>query len=280
MPVDKSNEEIKQAVKKHYAEAITQKNSSCCSPIPVEYDKDAAGRFVKLAGYSDEEVSEMPEDVTSFGCGNPVSFMDVKKGEVVLDLGSGSGLDLILAANKVGDEGKVIGLDMTQEMIETCRNNLERAGIKNAELRQGEIEKMPVNDSEVDWIISNCVINLSPDKKKVFAEAYRVLKPGGQMMISDIVTLGLPDEYRNDIMAWVGCIAGAVDEDEYIKLVKDTGFSEVEIKGKMIYNSQSLSTLANDACGCGTDDKAVDKSVVDKYADKVASVRLYAKKPE
>lgn len=280
MSLNRSKEEIKQAVKKHYAEAITQKNSSCCGPAPVEFDKEAVARFAQLAGYGAEDLANMPETVTSFGCGNPVAFLKVQKGEVVLDLGSGSGLDLILAAKKVGDEGKAIGLDMTPEMIETCRKNLDKAGIKNAELRQGEMENMPVKDNEVDWIISNCVINLSPDKKQVFAEAFRVLKPGGQMMISDIVTTGLPDEYRDDIMAWVGCIAGAVEEDEYVNLVKEAGFGNVEVVEKMTYSARTLNTLANDACGCGTGESTIDKTQVDKYADKVASIRLYAKKPE
>lgn len=285
MSEKKSPDNIKEAIRDHYGKAIKlhteNKTSSCCSPQPVEFDKDTAERFAKMAGYNDEQLSDMPENVTSFGCGNPVAFMNVKEGETVLDLGSGSGLDLILASKKVGDTGKVIGLDMTDEMIDVCRSNLEKAGVKNSQVLKGEMEDMPVADSEVDWIISNCVINLSPDKKKVFAEAYRVLKPGGQVMVSDIVTIGMPDEYRDSISAWVGCIAGAVEEDEYIKLMEEAGFVDVKVTGKMVYTGDALSALANDNCGCGPEDElAITIKDVEKYSDRVASVRVYAKKPE
>jgi len=279
MSTKRTKEEIKEAVKKHYGAAIIQ-NSSCCGSTPADFDPEAAGRFAHLVGYTDDQLAELPEGVMSFGCGNPVNFIDVKKGDVVLDLGSGAGLDLILAAKRVGDEGKAIGLDMTPEMIKTCRTNLEAAGVKNAEVRQGEMEKMPVADSEVDWIISNCVINLSPVKEKVFEEAFRVLKPGGRMLVSDIVTLNLPDEYRDDIMAWVGCIAGAVEEDEYVRLVKEAGFEEVKIVDKMTYTADTLGTLASDSCCCGTSERSIDKTLVDKYASTVASIKLSAIKPE
>jgi len=280
MAAKRSNEEIKDAVRKHYGTAITQKSGSCCSPTPIEFDKEAAGRFVQLAGYSDKEVGDMPQDVTSFGCGNPVNFIKVKPGEVVLDLGSGAGLDLILAARKVGPTGRVIGLDMTDEMIEVCRRNLKAANIENGEVRKGEMEKMPVDDGAIDWIISNCVINLSPEKEKVFAEAYRVLKPGGSVLVSDIVTCDLPEEYRDNITAWVGCIAGAVDEEEYLRLMREAGFEDVKVVDKMMYNAKNLVTLAGDACGCGSDAPAVDQKVIDKYADRVASVKVSARKPE
>ncbi len=307
MSEHKAPKDIKEKIKDHYAKAINLKvqnvtdslqmtstnsccsstddkkestESSCCSPQPVEFDKEAAERFAKMAGYTDEQLADMPGTVSSFGCGNPVAFMKVKPGEVVLDLGSGSGLDLILAAKKVGDTGKAIGLDMTDAMIDVCRKNLVTAGIKNAEVRKGEMEKMPVVDSEVDWIISNCVINLSPEKEQVFAEAFRVLKPGGQVMVSDIVTIGLPDEFRSDIGAWVGCIAGAVEEDEYISLMQKAGFTDVEVTEKLVYDSSSLAAMANDNCGCGTDgDRTFSLEDADKYAGKVATVRVYAKKP-
>ena len=278
MTTKRSSSEIKQAVKEHYGTAIKQ-NSSCCKTTE-DFDPEAAARFVQLAGYSDDQVKDMPEGVTSFGCGNPVNFIDVKQGDVVMDLGSGAGLDLILAAGKVGPRGKVIGLDMTPEMIERCQSNLKKAGITNAEVLRGEMENMPISDSTVDCIISNCVINLSPDKHDVFAEAFRVLRPGGRMLVSDIVTLDLPEEYRDDITAWVGCIAGAVEEEEYIKLVKEAGFEDVKIVDKMIYNSASLNSLADDACGCGGGNKEIDKKLVDKYANKVASVKLSARKPK
>lgn len=297
MSEHKAPKDIKEKIKDHYAKAIQLKvenvsseccpptsdsstDSSCCTPRPIEFDKEAAERFAKMAGYTDEQLSNMPGTVSSFGCGNPVPFMKVKSGDVVLDLGSGSGLDLILAAKKVGDSGKAIGLDMTDAMIDVCRKNLVTAGINNAEVRKGEMEKMPVVDSEVDWIISNCVINLSPEKEKVFSEAFRVLKPGGQVMVSDIVTIGLPDEFRSDIGAWVGCIAGAVEEDEYIRLMTEAGFDDVEVTEKLVYDSSSLAAMANDNCGCGTDgDRTFSLNDADKYAGKVATVRVYAKKP-
>jgi ubiquinone/menaquinone biosynthesis C-methylase UbiE len=280
---NKSKAEIKNAVREHYATAISRKSASCCNPNPVNFDEEAAGRFVKLAGYTDSELTGVPESVTSFGCGNPVALAEVSEGQTVLDLGSGAGLDLILAARKVGPEGKVIGLDMTPEMIETCRRNLERAKISNAEVRLGEMEKMPVADGEIDWIISNCVINLSPDKEAVFAEAFRVLKPGGRVMVSDIVTHGLADEYREDLMAWVGCIAGAVDEDDYIALAEKAGFADVKVVDRMIYNETSIGTLANDACGCCSGDagpNALNETSLAHYANKISSIKLSARKPE
>ena len=293
MSEHKAPENIKEQIKDHYAKAINLKvqkvtgdlpmassGSSCCAPTPVEFDKEAAERFAKMAGYTDEQLKDIPGTVSSFGCGNPVAFMKVKPGEVVLDLGSGSGLDLILAAKKVGDTGKAIGLDMTDAMIDVCRKNLVTAGIKNAEVRKGEMESMPVVDNEVDWIISNCVINLSPEKEKVFAEAFRVLKPGGQVMVSDIVTMNLPDEFRSDIGAWVGCIAGAVEEDEYMQLMRDAGFENVEVTEKLVYDSSSLAAMANDNCGCGTEgDRTFSLEDANKYAGRVATVRVYAKKP-
>ncbi len=277
MATKRSSEEIKAAVREHYGKAITQK-SGCCGPKVQTLDADAADRFVDMAGYSAEELRDLPGDVTTFGCGNPVALAGVKEGQTVLDLGSGAGLDLILASKKVGPSGKVIGLDMTPEMIETCKKNLERANVTNGEVRFGEMEAMPVADGEVDWIISNCVINLSPDKEKVFAEAYRALKPGGRVMVSDIVTINLPDEFRDDMAAWAGCIAGAVEEYEYIGLAHNAGFVDVEIVDRMVYGEESVDALANDSCGCGGDGTANDASMK-KYANRVASVKLSARKP-
>ncbi len=270
--------EIRQAVKEHYGTAIRQQNC-CCGSDTKDSAADGASRSAHRAGYTTEQLRDLPEGVISFGCGNPVNFMDVKPGDVVLDLGSGAGLDMILAAEKVGPSGRVIGLDMTPEMIETCRANLSAAGVTNAEVRQGEMEDMPVADGEVDWVISNCVINLSPEKDRVFAEAWRVLKPGGRLLVSDIVTLGLPDECRDDITAWVGCIAGAVEEDRYVLLVREAGFEDIGIIDKVVYDSQSLHTLADDACGCGAGDQAISRPAVDSYIGRVASIRLSARKP-
>ncbi len=281
----RSKDEIKEAVKKHYGDAITKTSGSCCSPKPIELETGTIARYVELAGYTKEELAGVPETATTFGCGNPVNFIDVQPGQTLLDLGSGAGLDLILAARKVGPTGTVIGLDMTPQMIEACRNNLSKAGVTNYDVRLGEMERMPVADAEVDWIISNCVINLSPDKEAVFAEAFRVLKPGGRMLVSDIVTNNLPEKYRNDISAWVGCIAGAVEEAEYIGLVRKAGFVDVSVVDRLVYTEQTLDTLANDYCGCGPEasskplPKSLDSGGVKDCSGRVSSIKLAARKP-
>jgi len=275
----RKDDAIRKAVRKHYGEAISQKKGSCCGPTPSQITDGQPSEFARLARYSAEELTAVPETATSFGCGNPVSFMEVTEGQTVLDLGSGAGMDLILASRKVGRTGRVIGLDMTPEMIEVCKRNLSAAKVTNAEVRQGMMENMPVADGEVDWIISNCVINLSPDKPRVFAEAFRVLKPGGRVMVSDIVTNSLPDEYRDDIMAWVGCLAGALEEEEYLALMRKAGFEDVKIVDKMTYDKASLTTLASDPCGCTASEQTVSADIVEKYAGRVASVKVSARKP-
>lgn len=279
--MNKEHDDIKSAVRKHYGAAITQ-GASCCGSLS---DTKAGGRYAQLAGYTPEELATMPESVTTFGCGNPTTFAEMKPGEVVLDLGSGAGLDLILASRKVGPSGKVIGLDMTPEMIKAANENLRKAGITNFEIRQGEMEQMPVKDSEVDWIISNCVINLSPDKAKVFAEAYRVLKPGGRMLVSDIVTHELPTAVQKDIAAWVTCVGGAVEEDEYIRLVKLAGFEQVEIVDRLVYDEVSIKAMFCDSTCCGPKPISLDtrpNSLTEKnigpLVGKIASIKLSAKK--
>ncbi len=275
------HDDIKSAVRKHYGAAITQ-GSSCCGP---NISTDAGGRYAQLAGYAPQELATLPESVTTFGCGNPLTFASMKPGEVVLDLGSGAGLDLILASRKVGPTGKVIGLDMTPEMIQAANENLRKAGITNFEIRSGEMEKMPVADCEIDWIISNCVINLSPDKAKVFAEAFRVLKPGGRMLVSDIVTHQLPTAVRNDIAAWVTCVGGAVEEDEYISLVKQAGFEQVEVVDRLVYDESSIKSMFCDSTCCGPqpitlEKKSLATSATDfsALAGKIASIKLSARK--
>jgi arsenite methyltransferase len=228
--VEKSQEEqIKGAVKAYYGARAQQVVPSCCGP------EVCCGR----AGSEERPVDAHEADspccadelaVGSLGCGNPLDFVDIQEGQVVLDLGSGLGLEVILASQMVGNTGKVIGLDMTPEMIERATRNAERAGVGNiADFRLGEMEKMPVDDESVDWIISNCVVNLSPDKARVFQEAFRVLKTGGTMLISDLVSSGLPDEMRKDLTAWAQCLGGTVEEEEYLRLIKDAGFAEVAV---------------------------------------------------
>jgi ubiquinone/menaquinone biosynthesis C-methylase UbiE len=182
-------------------------------------------------GYSEEELRAAPEGANlGLGCGNPLAHASLKKGETVLDLGSGAGFDCFLAARRVGTAGKVIGVDMTPEMIEKARENARKGGFANVEFRLGEIEKLPVEDGSVDVLISNCVINLSPDKPRVFREALRVLKPGGRLMVSDIVLRReLPAAIRDSVSAYVGCISGAVLKDEYLGALSAAGFQEIDI---------------------------------------------------
>jgi len=206
----------------------TQTQSSCCGT--PDTDPDQLSKVVKL--YQDPGVTDLPKEVTdiSLGCGDPVTLASLKPGQTVLDLGSGGGIDCFLAAKKVGPSGRVIGVDMTAEMIEKARSNKVKVGVDNVEFRLGEIEHLPVGDDRVDVIISNCVINLSPDKDQVFSEAFRVLKSGGELAVSDIVTNGpLPDEIKNDLSAWAGCIAGALDVKDYIGAIESAGFVDVEL---------------------------------------------------
>jgi len=228
----KKNEKIKQHVKKHYAELA--KGTSCCD-VSTCCGPSSRTSFAKIIGYSDEELESLPDSVvgTVAGCGNPTAMADLKEGEVVLDLGSGGGIDAFLAAKKVGSKGNVIGVDMTEEMVQLAKENAEKMKAENVEFRLGEIENLPLEDEMVDVIISNCVINLSPDKDKVFREAFRVLKPGGRLLISDIVTQGeLPKEIRENLEMWAACVAGALDEKDYIQKIMDAGFEKVEVIAK------------------------------------------------
>lgn len=222
----------KKAVREGYAKIARQESNCCCGPkssccggSQTEYD------ISKSIGYSDDEMKSVPDGANlGLGCGNPVALASLKPGEIVLDLGSGAGFDSFLAAEKVGPTGKVIGVDMTSEMLETARRNVEKGNYTNVEFRLGEIEHLPVSDNSVDAIISNCVINLSPDKDSVFIEAFRVLKPGGRLMVSDIVLLGeLPDFIKNSIEAYVGCLSGALLKAEYLKKIEAAGFRDVNV---------------------------------------------------
>jgi SAM-dependent methyltransferase len=236
-PVSKmSEEEIKEEVKRAYAELATASKGCCTDKSCCDGNNSWSPRQnrAKLFGYP---VDELPESLTDAyaGCGNPVALASLQEGEVVLDLGSGAGLDAFMAAEKVGEAGKVIGVDMTPEMVQKAQENAVTIGAKNTEFRLGEIEKLPVEDDSVDVIISNCVINLAPDKMKVFQEAYRVLRPGGKLMVSDMVIIKpLPDEVRESIHSYTGCIAGAIPEAEYLQIIREAGFESVrtlEISG-------------------------------------------------
>ncbi len=243
------NEAIKEHVREHYSNVALRAREggrSCCE---AEYTSNccgstSSGDYAQGMGYSKEDLDELPETVVGAcaGCGNPTALASLKEGEVVLDLGSGGGIDVFLASEKIGPTGKAIGVDMTQDMIDLAKKNADDMGLKNVEFRLGEIEDLPVEDESVDVIISNCVINLSPDKDKVFDEAYRVLKPGGRIIISDIVTNGeLPPEVRNDPDAWAECIAGAIDEEEYLNKIADAGFEDIHVLSKKSYTDRIFS---------------------------------------
>jgi len=214
---------IHETVREHYAERI-KSNASCCG------DDTCCSTDSKL--YPEELLATLPEgeSAVSYGCGDPITLASLQPGQTVLDLGSGAGIDCFFAAKKVGETGRVIGVDMTPEMLERARSSAKRLNLSNVEFRQGYIEELPVDSNTVDIIISNCVINLSPDKSKVFAETFRVLKPGGKLAVSDIVTDGpLPDSVRKSLSAWAGCVAGAVDAKEYIGMMEAVGFTNVSI---------------------------------------------------
>ena len=238
---------IKESVRRYYAELARADSSSCCGPDSCCAPTQS---MAEMIGYSQQELSSLPEDVagSSFGCGNPLALSEIRSGEVVLDLGSGAGLDVILAAQRVGETGKVIGLDMTPEMIERSTKSAERAGLDHiVEFRLGDMEAMPIDDESVDLIISNCVVNLSPEKEKVFREAYRVLKPGGRMLISDIVTSHpLPEETKHDLSSWAGCVSGALEESEYLAAISKVGFENVAVMNKVDATAAELGTTC---CG-------------------------------
>jgi arsenite methyltransferase len=215
---------IHETVREHYAERI-KNSASCCGP---DNCCDTSSNL-----YPVDLLTTVPSDVasTSYGCGDPITLASLKPGQTVLDLGSGAGLDCLLAAKKVGETGRVIGVDMTPEMIERARVNAKRVNATNVEFRHGYLEELPVDSNTVDVIISNCVINLSPDKEKVFNEAFRVLAPGGKLAVSDIVTDGpLPEQVKQSLSAWAGCVAGAVEAKDYIGMMESVGFTDISIK--------------------------------------------------
>lgn len=215
---------VHDAVREHYAERI-KNNASCC-------DDNCCGDKTESALYPVDLLATLPEgeSAVSYGCGDPITLASLKPGQTVLDLGSGAGLDCFFAAKQVGAAGKVIGVDMTPEMLERARSSAKRLNLTNVEFRQGFLEDLPVESNSVDVVISNCVINLSPDKSKVFSEAFRVLKRGGKFAVSDIVTDGeLPDAVRTSMAAWAGCVAGAVDAKEYVAMMQAVGFTDISI---------------------------------------------------
>ena len=219
---------IREVVKGRYAQIAKQDQQSCCPSYACGGGPLSQAEAI---GYSREDLQRIPEQaVMGLGCGNPAAIGDLKEGEVVLDLGSGGGVDVFLAANKVGATGKAIGVDMTEEMVDKAEEIAKKYGYSNVEFRLGEMEKLPVEDESVDVIVSNCVINLSPDKSKVFQEAYRVLKYEGKLVVSDLVSEGaLPAEIKSDPDTWACCIGGALEQWQYLEEIKKAGFKNVEV---------------------------------------------------
>lgn len=235
--VNRVNEKnVKEFVKKRYGEIAKNEgleNQSCgcnCMPSTTE--------MAKKIGYSQNDLKIIPDSANmGLGCGNPIAFAKIKEGETVVDLGSGGGIDVFLAAKKVGKKGKVIGIDMTQEMISKAKINAEKNNYKNVEFKLGEIEKIPLENDSVDVIISNCVINLSPNKEKVFREAYRILKTNGRILISDIVLIGkLPEKLKQSYVAWAYCVSGALEKEKYLEIIKNAGFQSVKIVSEATFS--------------------------------------------
>ena len=248
-----TDEGLKEQIREHYAErAVAASQSQPCScgcsrgPAQVEPQDELARGL-----YAVDETSELPSEavLASLGCGNPTALADLRPGEVVLDLGSGGGIDVFLSARRVGPTGKAYGLDMTDEMLALARDNQAKAGVENVEFLKGEIESIPLPDASVDVVISNCVINLSPDKDKVLAEAFRVLRPGGRFAVSDVVFQGemdlVPEALMQDVEAWSGCIAGALEERDYLAKLKRAGFVDATVEVTNVYDGAP----ENSCCG-------------------------------
>lgn len=235
-------EDVKKNVRQSYGQ-IAKTGGSCCGPSASCCGGAASAETISIGlGYSPDDVQSVPEGANlGLGCGNPVALASLKEGETVIDLGSGAGFDCFLAARAVGKSGRVIGVDMTPEMLDKARSNARKGGYGNVDFRLGEIENLPVADNTADIIISNCVINLAPDKERVFQEAFRVLKPGGRLMVSDLVLLrDLPADLKESIEAYVGCIAGASLKEDYLGAVKSAGFADIRIIDETIFPVQDM----------------------------------------
>jgi arsenite methyltransferase len=260
-----SSSDIKDVVKEKYGQAalrVKTGGSSCCGAAPASgLSCDPITKNL----YDGSQGNEVPEEamLASLGCGNPTALAKLNPGEVVLDLGSGGGIDVLLSARRVGPTGKAYGLDMTDEMLALANENKHKAGAENVEFLKGEIENIPLPDNSVDVIISNCVINLSADKDKVLREAFRVLKPGGRFAVSDVVTRGaIPNEIRQKVLLWVGCIAGALDETEYKSKLKAAGFEQVDVEPTRVYKVDDAREFLSSA---GIDVDGIASQVDEKF---------------
>lgn len=272
-------EKIKKIVRKRYAKAATTKGSTCgCAPSTGCCSAPTDQQVSKLIGYSESEMNDVPEGANlGLGCGNPTALASLKEGERVLDLGSGGGFDCFLAAKKVGKTGKVIGVDMTPEMLDKARANAKKGKYTNVEFRLGEIENLPAADNSVDVIISNCVINLAPNKKRVFEEAYRVLAPNGRLMVSDIVLLKpLPEAIKKNAEAYTSCVAGAEIKDKYLDLMRDAGFKDVKILGEKNYPLEFV--ISEPETKEVIDSLGLKKEQVEEVANSIVSISVLALK--
>ena len=270
--------EIKRTVKEGYARIAKQATSyyaaRCCSGCA-----DMPEEVSKRMGYTDEEIQAAPpESNLGLGCGNPVALASLNEGEIVLDMGAGAGFDCFLASTRVGSSGKVIGVDITSEMVDKARANAHKGGYSNIDFRQGDLENMPVADNYVDVVISNCVINLVPNKKMVFKEAFRVLKPGGRLAVSDVVLhKELPEFVKRSNEAYIGCLAGAIMKEEYLDIIRDIGFREVEVVAESIFPIESL---ISETSGSGINEMPkISTEQQREVADSVLSIKVRAIKP-
>ena len=271
-------EELRKYVRDRYA-GIAKQGGSCCGPSGCCGTADPAEEASGRIGYSEEEMNAVPKGANlGLGCGNPTALASLRAGETVLDLGSGAGFDCFLAAERVGHSGKVIGVDMTPEMIQKARENARKGNHENVEFRLGEIEHLPAANDSVDVVISNCVINLSPAKDKAFAEACRVLKPGGRAMISDIVLAGdLPESVAQSLAAYAGCIAGAIRKEEYLRLMEAAGFQDVQVvqESRFEIAENEIDAYARSIAG----NFHVPPEAVREAARSVLSVQVFGRKP-
>ncbi|HOD98970.1 MAG TPA: arsenite methyltransferase [Syntrophales bacterium] len=269
-----NGKDIKEVVREKYG-SIAATSGSCCSAASCCGDDSSLVQIGRRIGYSEQDLSSVPEGANlGLGCGNPIALASLKAGETVLDLGSGAGFDCFLAARQVGREGKVIGVDMTPEMIEKATENARKISIDNVEFRLGDIEHLPVADGSIDVIISNCVINLSPNKSRVFREAFRVLKPGGRLMVSDIVLKKpLPDAIKNSIAAYIGCVAGASLREDYLQEMREAGFESITVQSEAPFPVDCLTTDPMVA-GLAESVNLSIEELADHAADLVLSVRV------
>lgn len=278
-------EHIRNSVSRAYGRMVSGPEAAgCCGPLPK-------GTLARRAGYGQEELGAIPDEAVahSFGCGNPLAFGDVRPGDVVLDLGCGAGIDVVLAAQKVGPAGHVLGVDMTDEMIAKARTVIAEAGLTNAEIRKGLIEELPVESASVDWVISNCVINLSPEKSRVFAEIARVLRPGGRVVVSDVIAEDLPEAVRRSLLLHSCCVAGALSEQEYRDGLKGVGLVDVEIRRRLELDPAQLEALVesdrsayespDESHCCGIDLSSSQADLAAACIGKVWSAEISARRP-